>query len=53
MTSTTTHVFGLVDACPTHVFDATFAGASPSTLGYTLAGSPPGNLRTGRSAPCA
>ena len=48
MTSRTTHVFDVADAPVTHVFDPALVIATPPTLRYTLAGSPPGNLRTDR-----
>lgn len=49
----TAHVFGLNPVLsvlpPTHVF----ALATPSTVIYTLAGFPSGNLRAGRRRLCA
>jgi hypothetical protein len=45
------HVFEQALTPPTHVFDAADSPADPSTPRYTLAGSPPGTLRTG-GVPC-
>ena len=36
----------------THVSDPAIVVASARSLRYTLAGFPPGNLRTGSGAPC-
>lgn len=46
------HVFDPCHPRATHVFDPAPALADRPTLGYTLAGSPSGNLRAGRDVAC-